>query len=132
MTNDSASLPARRTRDARLVAPRSSDRLQFGVGGQQDRGEDVVEEEDRDQGNYDGLVNGTADTLRPARSGHSLERADDRDDRAEDRAHQHRAPYIRDRGVGEEGGEEAAERLVEEQLGGDAGAEAEEDGEDVE
>src|SRR4051794_18614586 len=46
MTNDSASLPARRTRDARLVAPRSSDRLQFGVGGKQDGGEDVVEEED--------------------------------------------------------------------------------------
>ena len=108
------------------------DRLQLGVGGEQGRGEDVVEGEDAHEGDHDRLVDGAADAGGAAGGGHPLVGADDGDDRAEQRALDHRAPEVGDRGVGEEGREEAAERLVVEQLGDDAAAEAEDEREDVE
>src|ERR1700710_24165 len=102
----------------------SSDRLQFGVGRQQGLGEDVVEGEEGEERDHDRLVHRAADAGGAAGGGHALVTADDRDDRAEERALQHRAPEVGDRGLREEGGEEAAEALVVEQLGEDAAGEA--------
>ena len=86
----------------------------------------------RDEGDHHRLVDGAADPGGAARRGHPFVAADDGDDRAGHRAHQHRGPEVGDRGVGEERREEAAEGLVVDQLGGDAGGEAEDDREDVE
>src|SRR4051794_37967869 len=43
---------------------RSPDRLQFGVGGEDDRADDELEEEDRHQGDHHRLVDGAADAGR--------------------------------------------------------------------
>ncbi len=108
------------------------DRLQVGVGRQQGLGEDVVEGEDAHEGDHHRLVDGAADAGGAAGRGHPLVAADDRDDRPEQGALDHRAPEVGDRGVGEERREEAAERLVVEELGEDAAADAEDQRVDVE
>ena len=110
----------------------SSDRLQFGVGRQQRLSEDVVEGEEAHEGDDDGLVDRAADAGGAAGGGHPLVTADDRDDRAEQGALEDRAPEVGDRGLREEGGEEASEALVVEDLGEDAAGEAGDDGVDVE
>src|SRR5665811_404452 len=132
IANVPASLPARRTRDARLVAPRSSDRLQFGIAGQQHGREHVEEGEDAEEGDHHALVDRAPHPRRAARGGHPLVAADDGDDPAEQGAHQDRAPDVGDQRVGEEGGEEPAQRLAVDQRGDDARGEAEDDREDVE
>ena len=58
-------------------ASRSPDRLQLGVGGEQDRGDDELEEEDGDEGDDHRLVDGPADAGGAARRRHPLVGADD-------------------------------------------------------
>src|SRR5688500_13131692 len=87
----------------------SSNRLQLRMRRQQRLREDVVEGEDAHEGDDDGLVDGAADAGGAAGGGHPLVGADDGDDRAKEGALDDRAPEVGDRGVGKEGGEEAAE-----------------------
>ncbi len=78
--------------------------------GEQRLREDVVERADRAESDHDRLVDGAPDARRPAGGGHALVAADDRDDPAEQRRLQQRAPQLGRRGVREEGRPERAER----------------------
>ena len=106
--------------------------LELGVGGEQGLGEDVVEGKDAQEGDHDRLVD------RPAHPGgapggvHALVGADDRDDRPEQGRLQDRAPELGHRGVGEQGGEEAAQGGVVGEVGEDAAGDPEQERVDVE
>src|SRR6266849_2420593 len=88
----------------------SLDHADLGMRREQGLREDGVEGKDAEEGDHDGLVYGAADAGGAAGGVHPLIRADDGDDRAEERAFKDRAPKIRDRGVVKERREEAAER----------------------
>src|SRR5216683_2297008 len=81
---------------------------------------------------HDGLVHRTPYPLRAARSRHALVAADNRDDRPEHRALQHRAPQVGDRGVGEQRVPERPRRTAAEQLGQKAAEDPEQESVDVE
>src|SRR3954454_77296 len=88
----------------------SLDHRDLGVGGEQRLREHVVEREHPERRDHHRLVDGSTDTLRAARRRHPLVTADERDDRPEHRALEHRHPEVRARGVGEERRPERAER----------------------
>ena len=94
--------------------------------------EHVVEGPDPREGDHDRLVHGSTDAGRAAGGGHALVAAHDRDDRAEDRGLHDRAPEVGDRGVGEEGGPEARQVLVVDQLRQHAAEDPEDQRVDVE
>src|SRR5215210_2517799 len=73
------------SRRARAACGRwsSLDHRDLGVRGQQRLREDVVEREDRKEGDHHALVHGSAHALGAARGGHALVTGDDRRDRAE-------------------------------------------------
>src|SRR5215207_3646666 len=114
------------------IRPFSLDHRDFGMGGQQGLGEDVVERKDAEELDHHALVHGAAHALRPSRDGHPLVTGDDRDDCAEHDCLHDRAPEIGDRGVVEQGGEEGAERRVEAERGQHPAEDAEDDRVDVE
>src|SRR3954452_5590948 len=101
------------------AAPRSLDLTDLRMGCQERLREHVVEGKDPEEGDDDRLVDGPADALGAAGGVHALVTADDRDDRPEQGAFEQRAPEVGDRGVGEQGREEAAERLAVGDLGED-------------
>src|ERR1700733_2812023 len=68
------------------------DRGELRVRGEQNLGEHIVEGEDREERDHDGLVDGATDALGAARGGHPLVTADDRDDCPEQRRLDDRAP----------------------------------------
>src|SRR4051812_29336853 len=70
----------------------SLDHRDLGMGGQQRLGEDVVEGEDPEERDYDGLVHRPAHPLGASGGGHPLVTGDHGDDRPEQRRLQHRAP----------------------------------------
>src|ERR1700735_3519354 len=72
----------------------------------------VVEREDREEGDDNGLVDGASDALGAAGGGHALVAADDRDDGTEDGGLQGRAPQVGGGGVGKQGVPEGTERLA--------------------
>src|SRR5437764_3428349 len=88
------------------------DRGDLWVRREQGLRERVVEREHAEERDHDRLVDGAPHPLGPARGGHALVTADDRDDRAEQRALDDRSPEIGRRGVVEEGGPEGSERGV--------------------
>src|SRR4051812_6421822 len=88
------------------ITPYSLDHADFGMGREQRLGEDVVEREDAEEGDHDGLVDRSADALGAARGGHPLVRADDRDDRPEQGRLDHRPPQVDGRRVRQQGREE--------------------------
>ena len=102
------------------------------MGGEQRLGEHVVEGPDPREGDHDRLVHGSTDAGRTTGGGHALVAAHDRDDRAEHRGLHDRAPEVGDRGVGEEGGPEARQVLVVDELRQDAAEDAEDQRVDVE
>src|SRR3712207_512620 len=80
----------RRTPPARCGG--SLDHRDLGMGREQRLREHVVEREHAEEGDDDGLVHGSTHPLGAARRRHALVRADDRDDRSEERGFHHRAP----------------------------------------
>src|SRR4051812_18547243 len=93
----------------------SLDHRDLGMRGQQRLREHVVEREDSEEGDDDGLVHRSADPLRAARGGHPLVGADDRDDRAEQGGLHDRPPQVDRRGVRQQRREERAQRSAERQ-----------------
>ena len=85
-----------------------------------------------EEGDHDRLVDGAADALGAAGGGHALVTADDRDDRAEQRRLDDRAPQVGRRGVVEEGRPERAERRVVDERREHAAEDAEQQRVDVE
>src|SRR5918996_1664409 len=78
----------------------------LGMSGEQRLREDVVEREDAEELDHHALVHGPPHPLGASGRGHPLVTGDDRDDRPEQHALDHRAPQVGGRRVGEEGGEE--------------------------
>src|SRR5262249_500659 len=87
---------------------RSLDHLELGMRGEQGLREDVVEREDAHEGDHHRLIDGTTHPLGASGRSHPLVGANDRDNRPEQRGLEDRPPEVRDRGVVEERGEEAA------------------------
>src|SRR3954470_24347600 len=110
---------------------RSLDHRDLGVGREQRLGEDVVEGEDPEEGDHDGLVDRPPDALGAARGGHPLVAADDRDDRAEQRRLDDRPPEVGRRGVRQQRREERPERRLEAERREHAAEDPEDDREDV-
>src|SRR3954466_14482970 len=108
------------------------DHRDLGVRGEQRLREDVVEREDAQERDDDRLVHRAADALRAAGRRHALVAADDRDDRAEQGALEHRSPQVGDRCVRQEGREERPERRAVDEGRDDAAEDAEQHGVDVE
>src|SRR4051812_31486624 len=100
--------------------------------GEEGLGEDVVESEDAQEGDDDGLVHRSAHPLRASGRSHPLVTGDDRDDAAEERGLDHRAPEVGDGGVVEQRGEKRPERRVEGQRGQHAAQDSEDQRVDVE
>src|SRR3954447_7562045 len=77
------------------AAPRRSlDHADFGMGGEQGLGEDVVEREHAQERDHHRLVHRSTDALGAAGRGHPLVTADDRDDRAEQGGLDDRTPEV--------------------------------------
>src|SRR4051812_29353049 len=112
--------------------PRSLDHADLWVGGEQGLGEDVVEREDAEEGDHDGLVDRSADPFRAPGRGHALVGADDRDDRPEQGRLDDRPPQVDRRGVRQQGREERPQRRPERERGEHAAEDAEQKRVDVE